>query len=288
MAAYVTPAPAPGPNGDVLHYEIGETILEARGVTVTYGGQRPILRDLNLEVKNIKRPGLTQGQVVGLLGPSGMGKTSLFRVLAGLMQPDEGEVLVKGTPVERGMVGVVAQHYPLFAHRTVRGNLTVAGRQAGLTGPQAEAKAAELLARFGMEEQARHYPVQLSGGQRQRAAIAQQFMCSEHFLLMDEPFSGLDVLAIDRVCEFIHEIALTDEMKTIVIVTHDIDAAMTVSDTIWLMGRDRGTDGKPVPGARIQKVYDLAQRGLAWRKGIHQSPEFLKLLSEIREAFHHL
>ena len=270
-----------------LIYEVKETILQVRDVNVTLGNNH-ILKNLNLEIKNIVRPGMTQGQVVGLLGPSGVGKTTLFRVLAGLSAPDTGEVIVEGKPVERGKVGVVAQHYPLFNPRTVLGNLTVAGRQAGLKAGESETTARDILKRFGIEEQANKYPVQLSGGQRQRVAIAQQFMCSDHFLLMDEPFSGLDLLAVERVGNFIREIAETDELKTIVLVTHDIEAALAVADTIWLIGRDRDAAGNPVPGARIQKTFDLAERGLAWQKNIENLPEYLQLLGEIRQAFHRL
>src|SRR5205807_709075 len=125
--------------------------------------------------------GRTQGQVVGLLGPSGMGKTTLFRVLAGLDAPDRGAVLLgeEGRPVERGMVGVVAQNYPLFSHRTVLSNLIVAGRSSGESGSEAGRHARDLLGRFDLAAHAYKYPAQLSGGQRQRVAIAQQFMCSE-------------------------------------------------------------------------------------------------------------
>ena len=272
----MTPAP----------HEYRETLLKVSGVSRTLGGM-PVLRDLSLEIKNIHRPGLTQGQVVGLLGPSGMGKTCLFRILAGLDTPDTGSVLVgeEGRPVERGMVGVVAQHYPLFAHRTVLGNLMIAGRRGGLSGAQATEKARSLLSRFGMEEHARKYPVQLSGGQRQRVAIAQQFMCSEHFLLMDEPFSGLDLIAVARVSEFITEMAGSDELKTFIVVTHDINAALEVADTIWVLGRDRDASGRVIPGARIQASYNLVERGLAWRDGIATTPEFQEVLREIREIF---
>ena len=270
------------PNG----YEVHETLLSARNICVSYD-KKPILQNVNLEIKNIVRPGVEQGQVVGLLGPSGVGKTTLFRCLAGLMQPDTGEIRVtdKMIPVERGMMGVVAQHYPLFAHRTVLGNLLVAGSQAGLSDAEGKRKASELMTRFGIEEHGNKYPVQLSGGQRQRVAIAQQFMCSDHFLLMDEPFSGLDLIAIQRVSDFIVEIAQTDELKTIILVTHDIDAALAVCDTLWLLGRERDIKGNLVPGARVQKVYDLAELGLAWRKGIQNTPEFLATRSEVREAF---
>jgi NitT/TauT family transport system ATP-binding protein len=266
-------------------HEFRETLLKATNVSLSLSG-KVILRDLNLEVKNIVRPGLTQGQVVGLLGPSGIGKTRLFRILAGLDKPDTGEVVAgDGRPIRRGEVGVVAQNYPLFTHRRVLGNLLVAGRQAGLSKAAAAEKAIGLLQRFGLEEHGDKYPSQLSGGQRQRVAIAQQFMCSEYFLLMDEPFSGLDLVAIDRVAAFITEIAATDEMKTFVVVTHDITAALEVSDTIWLLGRDRDAQGNIIPGARIQATYNLIERGLAWRDGITSTPEFLNLLQEIRAIF---
>ena len=267
-------------------YSHGATLLKAEEISVTLGGC-PILRDLNLEVKDIRRPGAVAGQVVGLLGPSGVGKTTLFRVLAGLDKPDTGRVLIgeQGVPVQRGMVGVVAQHYPLFQHRTVMGNLLVAGKGAGLSHAAAVEKAKGLLTRFGLLDRSGHYPVQLSGGQKQRVAIAQQFMCSEHFLLLDEPFSGLDPMAIDRVAELLNEVASMHEANTIVVVTHDIGAALEVADTIWLMGRDRDAAGNIIPGAKIKESYNLIERGLAWRDGIATEPAFLETLREIRARF---
>lgn len=110
-------------------------------------------------------------------------------------------------------------------------------------------------------------------------------MCSEHLLLMDEPFSGLDLIASERVAQLIREMAGADELKTFILVTHDIQAALQVCDTIWVLGRDRDANGKVIPGARIQKTYDLCERGIAWREQITNTPEFLQLLGEIRELF---
>ncbi len=271
---------------DVYAHEWHETLLKVSDVSVSYDRQ-PVLKNVNLEVKNVVRPGQTQGQVVGLLGPSGVGKTTLFRILAGLSKPDSGTVLIDADqkPVERGLVGVVAQNYPLFAHRTVLGNLLVAGAQAGLKGQAARAKADELLNRFGLGGSGTKYPSQLSGGQRQRVAIAQQFMCSESILLMDEPFSGLDLMAQSEIIHFIQEMSQQDEMKTFIIVTHDISAAIEVCDTLWLLGRDRDKNGALIPGARVQETYDLIERGLAWHRDVTLTPEFLQLRQEIRAIF---
>ena len=136
-----------------------------------------------------------------------------------------------------------------------------------------------------LADQIRKYPAELSGGQRQRVAIAQQLLCSEHFLLMDEPFSGLDILMIERVCQMLKEISCAHEHNTIVVVSHDIHATACIADTLWVMGRDRDAQGNIIPGAFIKYSFDLCERGLAWSKDIKKNPDFMKLINEIRDLF---
>jgi len=173
----------------------GDCLLKIDHVCLSYD-DKVILRDVNAEVRDIVREGSTQGQVVGFLGPSGIGKTQLFRIIAGLNQPTSGQVLVNSTftPVKAGMVGVVAQDYPLFENRTIFSNLMLAAKQREKTHEAAHEKVMTYLRRLDMLDRAQLYPAQISGGQRQRIAISQQLLCSDHFLLMDEPFSGLDVV----------------------------------------------------------------------------------------------
>lgn len=165
------------------------------------------------------------------------------------------------------------------------GNLMAAGGPAHLSRAANAQRADDLLKRFGLDEHGNKYPAQLSGGQRQRVAIAQQFMCSEDILLMDEPFSGLDLLAAGRVSGFIREMAASDELKTFILVTHDVSAALQVCDEVLLLGRDRDAQGNVVPGARIQKTYNLVERGLAWQQNITTTPEYIALMQEIRADF---
>lgn len=267
------------------YYELKETVLKAESVFLDLGG-RPILRDVNLEIRNITRPGMKQGQIVGLLGPSGIGKTQLFRILSGLNIPDRGKVTLEdGSPASPRTVGVVAQNYPLLMHRTVRGNMLLAAKQSNMTHAEATQKCQELLERFQVADHADKYPAQLSGGQRQRVAIAQQLVCSGSLILFDEPFSGLDPNALDAVCDFILEASLVDEMVTFIVVTHDIESACRICDTLWLLGRERDEKGAPIPGANIRHQINLIDCGLAWHKGIERTPEFFAKVTEVKSLF---
>lgn len=267
-------------------YSYGETLMKIEDVNLSYEG-RDVLKNVNAEIKNIIVPGKTQGQVIGFLGPSGIGKTQLFRIIAGLNKPTSGRVFLNAgvkREANPGDVGVVAQNYPLFEHRTVRSNLLLAAKQ----GREHEEYVLRLAEEFDLTDRLNAYPAQLSGGQRQRCAILQQILCSEHFLLMDEPFSGLDLLMLEKTSRLISKIATMHELNTIIVVTHDVTAAVSVADHIWLMGRDTGPDGKKIPGARIMKEYDLLERGLAWQDGITTKPELMNFVREVKDEFRNL
>jgi NitT/TauT family transport system ATP-binding protein len=264
-----------------------EVLLDVTGVRLQLG-ESLILDDLSFKVVDRVREGTITGQVVGLLGPSGVGKTRLLRIIAGLDQPDKGKVRGQGgAELESGSVGFVFQDYPLLQHRSVRSNLELAGRIGGMTQEKAHKRASELLETFKLADRAGFYPAQLSGGQRQRVAIAQQIMQPCRLLLMDEPFSGLDPEALDNVMRLIVEVANMDELNTIVLVTHDIRAAMAVSDTLHMLGRQR-KDDEPVPGARVVWSYDMVERGLAWKDDLVHLPQFAELEREIKGRFREL
>jgi len=169
-----------------MKYTLGQTLLQIKDICLEYEG-KPILKNVNAEIKDIIRPGVTTGQIVGFLGPSGIGKTQLFRIIAGLNNPTSGQVSINGAKeeVKAGQVGVVAQNYPLFEHRTVLSNLMLAAMQVETNEKVAKEKVLEYLAEFDLADRAHNYPAQLSGGQRQRCAIIQQALCSKHFILMD-------------------------------------------------------------------------------------------------------
>jgi polar amino acid transport system ATP-binding protein/sulfate transport system ATP-binding protein len=268
-------------------YTTGDAILQIDDVSLTLGG-RPILKNVSGVIHDIQRPGMIQGQIVGLLGPSGVGKTKLFEIMAGLLPPTSGRVLVGSplVPVQVGRIGVVQQNYPLFNHRTVWGNLMLAASMNGWVPPkEREDKVKDLLNRFKLYPERNHYPAQLSGGQRQRIAIAQQVVCSETYILLDEPFSGLDVNMVQEVSDMLVEVANLSEQNTIILVSHDISSTAAIADTLWVMGRDRDPDGGVIPGAYLKHKYDLMAMDLCWHKDIHMNPKFEELKREIRGVF---
>jgi polar amino acid transport system ATP-binding protein/sulfate transport system ATP-binding protein len=269
-------------------YVLKDTLITIKDVGLKFG-DKTVLGGVSAEVKDIVRPDCITGQIVGILGPSGIGKTQLSRILAGLQEPTTGSVTVgpKAIPIAAGMIGYVPQNYPLLRHRTVLGNLVLAARRAGADAKAARESAFDYLKRFDLSDHWEAFPAELSGGQRQRIAIAQQLLCSEHYLVLDEPTTGLDPIMRDRVCEFIKQVASIAEENTIFLVSHDIPAVCSVADHLWLLGRKRGENGEPL-GACIQFEYDLIERDIAWTQKPQATPGFPDLIRDIRSKFESL
>lgn len=268
-----------------VSYRYGDTILKIDKVNVSYNGKQ-ILRDLSGEVKDIQIPGRVTGQIVAILGPSGVGKTTLFRVVSGLERPTSGQVQLNKDgfkDVVPGQVGVVAQNYPLFQHRTVFGNLMLPAREHH--GKNGEDVVRQGLENFGLGDKGSLFPSQLSGGQRQRVAVLQMLICGEEVILMDEPFSGLDLIALEKTIGMISDAANLKERNTFILVTHDVTAAVSIADHIWLLGRERDANKEIIPGAKIMGEVDLIDRGLCYEKGLVTNPKATETIREIKERF---
>ena len=268
----------------VMPYEKDGPLLSVENVWQKYG-HRTILENVNVKIRKMNRAGMSTGRIISFLGPSGCGKTTLLRILAGLEKPTQGNVFInsKRDIVSPGLVGLVMQHYPLYRNRTVMSNLLIAAKQSDAKIAEERVKA--MLARFKLSDQADKYPIQLSGGQRQRIAVAQQLLCSDHYLLMDEPTAGLDPVSKKDVGSLVQDTANSGDGVTIIIVTHDIPTAVALSDTIWLMGRKRDEQGNIVSGAYIVDTYDLIECGLTWNPNVRDHPAYAPLVQELNKRF---
>jgi sulfate transport system ATP-binding protein len=204
--------------------------IEVRNVTKSFG-QTPVLRDVSVDIAS--------GSLTALLGPSGGGKSTLLRVIAGLEQPDAGIVLINGTDATRlspqkRNIGFVFQHYAAFKHMTVYRNIAFGLEVRKRPKAEIRRRVTELLELVHLEQMAGRYPAQLSGGQRQRMALARALAVEPEVLLLDEPFGALDAQVRKELRTWLRR--LHDEVHvTTVFVTHDQEEAMEVSDEIVVL-----------------------------------------------------
>lgn len=263
-------------------------LLRIEGVTKRFG-YNPVLGGISVQICDLhcSDVGRCVGQVVAFLGPSGVGKTVLMKIIAGLEPPTSGAVYLNDdrVPVKAGAVGVVFQDYPMFRNRTVLGNLRLAGVMGGMPNELARPAAKAYLERFDLDQDAGKYPAELSGGMRQRVAICRQLISMDgpkapkaRLMLMDEPFSALDPKNVKLVCRLLRSVADSGEQNTILLVTHDLRAAMSVADTIWVMARGP-------QGSTIAHEMDLAKNGFAWGEKDCTDPEFTEVEAELAAMF---
>jgi ABC-type nitrate/sulfonate/bicarbonate transport system ATPase subunit len=261
-------------------HTINELLLKASAINLKYDTKQ-ILRDVNFEIHNIVRPDMNQGQVVSLVGRSGVGKTQLFKILSGLIKPTSGQVTIDVDQhlVKPGEVGIIPQNYILFNHRTIYQNLEIGLRHSGqkLTAQQEQDIINEYAESFQLREHLKKYPMMLSGGQRQRVSIIQQVLTGNKFILLDEPFSGLDMLMIDRVIELLIKVSTINDFNTLIIVSHDIENALAISDTAFILANQPNLEG-----ATITEKIDLVRLGFAWNTEIRTNSQFQELVASMK------
>lgn len=262
-------------------YALEELLIKAENISLQYEN-RQILRDINFEIRNVTRPDSIQGQIVALVGRSGLGKTQLFKIIAGLSKPTTGRILITADQhtVTPGEVGIIPQNYILFDHRTVYGNLCKGLLHCSKKCSKKEAE--DLIKKyaedFGLTEHLEKYPGQLSGGQRQRVSIIQQILTDNKFILLDEPFSGLDTLMKDKVIDLLNKISVMNELNTLIIVSHDLESSMAIADTVWLLAKETGKEG-----ATIIKQFDLKEMGMAWDPDLRERSDFQHFVKEVTQ-----
>ena len=206
-------------------------ILRAEHIKKSYA-EKQILRDINFSLK--------EGELVCLLGVSGVGKTTLFNVLSGLTAPDEGNVWLAGGEAfenitgKNGMLSYMLQKDLLLPHMHVIDNVALPLTLKGMPKSKARETASGYCKRFGLEGTQKKYPAQLSGGMRQRAALLRTYLCGNKVVLLDEPFSALDTITRASLQEWFLEVMSELKLSTIFI-THDIDEAILLSDRIYMM-----------------------------------------------------
>jgi NitT/TauT family transport system ATP-binding protein len=251
-------------------------LIELRGVSKTFmlesGNQLKVLEGARL--------GVYEDEIVALLGPSGSGKSTCLRIMCGLMDPDQGEVLSRANPLSGTNfdVAMVFQSFALFPWETVHMNIALALKSLRLPAPEVRSRVKKAIDLVGLEGFEEAYPRELSGGMKQRVGIARALVIERPLLLLDEPFSSLDVLSADTLRSEMIKIFLDKKtaIRSMVVVTHNIQEAVYMAKRILVMGTNPGY-------VRREITNDLPY------PRDEQSPAFRRMVSDIHtmiaEAF---
>ena len=245
--------------------------LELKGVSKSYGegmSRTDVLSGIDLEVED--------GEFIAIVGFSGSGKTTLVSTIAGLVQPDEGDVLLKGKPVtEPGPDrGLVFQSYSLMPWLTVKGNVDLAVDAVFSKESKTEraARSDKYIEMVGLAHARDRLPSELSGGMRQRVAVARTLAMSPEILLLDEPLSALDALTRAKLQDEIEQI-WSAEKKTVVLITNDVDEALLLADRVIPLN--------PGPNATLGPAFDVNLQRPRKRSELNNNPTYKALRAEI-------
>ncbi|NIZ47149.1 ATP-binding cassette domain-containing protein [Entomospira nematocerorum] len=216
--------------------------------------EHQVLSDINFTIE--------QGASIALLGASGVGKSILFHILAGVMQPSKGTLIYEDKSVDCLPVSYMQQNDLLIPWYTVEHNVILPALLQGVKRQDALLRAREYLPLFGLSGFGRHYPHQLSGGMRQRVALLRAIMHEQPIVLMDEPFSALDALTSYELRMFVKKIQ-QEQQFTMLFVTHNVDEALDLADEIWVMHKTTTPQIKKMNA--LQGDY-LSKRTQLWQE----------------------
>lgn len=247
-------------------------ILSLRNLSKAYvdskGTRTEVLENINLDV--------AEGEFVAILGFSGSGKTTLISAIAGLLEADSGEVVVKGEVSNGpgGDRGLVFQSYSLFPWLTVEGNVRLAVEAVHKDMPKDEQTALirEKITLVGLAHAMDRKPAQLSGGMRQRVAVARALAMKPEILLLDEPLSALDALTRAKLQDEIERIR-EQEKRTIILITNDVDEALLLADRVAIL--------EPAPRAKIGRIYDVSIARPRERTALNHDAAYQALRNDI-------
>ncbi|WP_431027206.1 ABC transporter ATP-binding protein [Lysinibacillus sp. LZ02] len=210
--------------------------LRLKNVSYSYEKQT-VISNLHLEIKS--------GEFVSLIGKSGTGKSTILKLITGLLQPDEGEITIHGRPIKLGDVGYMPQRDLLLPWRTVLDNMMLPS-EVKKDQSYTKEEARQWLERAGLLAYENALPQQLSGGMRQRVAFLRALLIGEDVLLLDEPFGALDAFTKKDMQAWL--LSIWQELnKTVLFITHDLDEACYLSDRILLLHADKTVEEIPVP-----------------------------------------
>ncbi len=251
---------------------VAGTSVSLSGVTRAYRTRRAqtvAVEGLDLRV--------AEGQVLGVVGPSGCGKSTLLELIAGLQEPDHGTVEVAGAADAKGrreVCSYMPQHDLLLPWRDALGNAALALESQGLARREARERAAPLFERFGLADFERSRPRALSGGMRQRVAFMRTLLPGRPVLALDEPFASLDAITRTDMQQWLAD-ALAAEPRTVVLVTHDVEEALFLSDRVAVLSRRPG---------RVVEEIDVALQRPRDRRAAVTDPHLAHLRERALEA----
>ncbi|QDL36371.1 ABC transporter ATP-binding protein [Rhodoferax sediminis] len=216
---------------------------------------------------------VARGEFVAIVGPTGCGKSTTLNMITGLLRPTVGEVDVMGQPVQGidPRIGFVFQADAVFPWRSVADNVAAGPLFRGMPKKQAHALAADWIARVGLDTFGNHYPHQLSGGMRKRVALAQTFINSPEILLMDEPFSALDMQTRTLMQDELLQL-WSGTGGSVVFVTHDLEEAIALADRVFVLS------ARP---ATLKRVYEIDLPRPRVMSEVRYDPHFIELSKHI-------